>query len=48
MSCRWLAALAAILTVGCSSLTGLTGAHTVFPPGWGDEPAQGKGSESVK
>jgi len=27
---------------------GLTGAHTVFPPGWGDEPAQGKGSESVK
>jgi len=29
MSCRWLAALAAILTVGCSSLTGLTGAHTV-------------------
>jgi hypothetical protein len=30
------------------SARGTTGAHTVFPPGWGDEPAQGNGKESTK
>jgi OmpA-OmpF porin, OOP family len=33
VSRRWLATLAAILTAGCSSLTGLTGAHTVAAAG---------------
>jgi hypothetical protein len=30
------------------SAMGTTGAHTVFPKGWGDEPAQGNGKESTK